>query len=149
MYKHIMLPVEGNEDLSAKAVNECLTLAKSVGARVTVLHVVPHANIHVPVGFTSDVVNQIRKQHEDEEVSKSRQMLSEVTASARTAGVDCDDIVVVGDSPYEEIIDSAEKNHCDLIMMASHARRGLDGMMFGSETVRVLKHTKIPVLVVR
>ena len=149
MYKHIMLPVEGNEDLSAKAVNECLTLAKSVGARVTVLHVVPHANIHVPIGFTSDVVNRIRKQHEDEEVSKSRQMLSEVTASARTAGVDCDDIVVVGDSPYEEIIDSAEKNRCDLIMMASHARRGLDGMMFGSETVRVLKHTKIPVLVVR
>ena len=81
-------------------------------------------------------------------MSKSRQMLSEVTASARTAGVDCDDIVVVGDSPYEEIIDNAEKNHCDLIMMASHARRGLDGMMFGSETVRVLKHTKIPVLVV-
>ena len=67
MYKHIMLPVEGNEALSAKAVNECLALAKSVGAKVTVLHVVPHANIHVPVGFTSDMVDQIRRQHEEEE----------------------------------------------------------------------------------
>jgi nucleotide-binding universal stress UspA family protein len=149
MYKHIMLPVEGDEELSAKAVNECFLFAKSVGAKVTLLHVVPHANISVPVGFTSGIVSQIRKQHEDEDVSKGRKMLLDVVAGARTAGVDCDDMVVVGDSPYEEIIDSAEKNHCDLIMMASHARRGLDAMMFGSETVRVLKHTKIPVLVVR
>lgn len=149
MYKHIMLPVEGDEELSAKAVNECFLFAKSVGAKVTVLHVVPHANISVPVGFTSEIVGQIKKQHEDEEVSKSRGMLLDMIAGARTAGVDCDDIVVVGDSPYEEIIDSAEKNHCDLIMMGSHARRGLDAMMSGSETVRVLKHTKIPVLVVR
>ena len=149
MYKHIMLPVEGNEALSEKAVNECLALAKSVGAKVTVLHVVPHSSIHVPVGFTADLVDQIRKQREEEEVIKSRQMLSGMTAHARTEGVDCDDIVVVGDSPYEEIVESAEKNHCDLIMMASHARRGLNAMTFGSETVRVLKHTKIPVLVVR
>ena len=60
-----------------------------------------------------------------------------------------DNVVVVGDNPYEQIIDKAEENDCDLIMMASHARRGLDAMIFGSETVRVLKHTKIPVLVVR
>jgi len=149
MYKHIMLPVEGNEALSEKAVNECLALAGSVGAKVTVLHVVPHANIHVPAGFAADFADQLRKRHEAEEVTKSKQMLSDVTAHARTAGIDCDDIVVVGDSPYEEIIENAEKNHCDLIMMASHARRGLSAMMFGSETVRVLKHTKIPVLVVR
>lgn len=148
MFKHIMLPVEGDA-LSAKAVNECFSLARSIGAKVTVLHVVPHVNMRVPVGFTSDIVGNLRKQHEDEEVKNAEKMLSEVEASAKASGVEFDNIVVVGDNPYEEIIDNAEKKHCDLIMMASHARRGLDAMIFGSETVRVLRHTKIPVLVVR
>lgn len=148
MYKHIMLPIEGDA-LSVKAVTECFSLAKSMGAKVTVLHVVPHANMHVPVGFTSDIVENLKKQREAEGIRNGQKMLSEVEANAKTAGVECDNIVVVGDSPYEEIVDNAEKNDCDLIMMASHARRGLDAMLFGSETVRVLKHTKIPVLVVR
>jgi nucleotide-binding universal stress UspA family protein len=148
MYKHIMLPIEGDE-LSVKAVNECLAFAKAIGARVTVLHVVPHANVHVPSGFTSDLVKDIEKQHEEESVRSGRKMLTDLEANARSSGVECENLVVVGDSPYEEIIDSAEKNDCDLIMMASHARRGLDAMLLGSETVRVLKHTKIPVLVVR
>ena len=148
MYKHIMLPVEGDE-LSTKAVNECFTLAKSIGAKVTVLHVVPHANMHVPVGFTSEIVENLKRQREEEEIRNGQKMLSEVEASAKTAGVECDNIVVVGDNPCEEIIDNAEKNDCDLIMMASHARRGLDAMLFGSDTARVLRNTKIPVLVVR
>ena len=148
MYKHIMLPVEGDE-LSSKAVNECFTLAKAIGAKVTVLHVVPHVNMHVPVGFTSDIVETLKKQREDEGVKNGERMLAEVEASAKASGVSFDNVVVVGDNPYEQIIDKAEENDCDLIMMASHARRGLDAMIFGSETVRVLKHTKIPVLVVR
>jgi nucleotide-binding universal stress UspA family protein len=148
MYKHIMLPIEGDE-LSTKAVNECFSFAKSIGAKVTVLHVVPHANMHVPTGFTSHIVNNLKKQREEEEVENGRKMLLQVEAGAERAGVKCDNIVVVGDSPYEEIIHSAEENDCDLIMMASHARRGLDAMLIGSETARVLKHTKIPVLVVR
>lgn len=148
MYKHIMLPVEGDE-LSSKAVKECFTLAKAIGAKVTVLHVVPHVNMHVPVGFTSEIVENLQKQREDEEVKEGQKMLAEVEQNAKATGVEFDNIVVVGDNPYEEIIDNAEKQDCDLIMMASHARRGLDAMLFGSETVRVLRHTKIPVLVVR
>lgn len=148
MYKHIMLPVEGDE-LSAKAVNECFRFARSIGAKVTVLHVVPHSNMHVQLGFTSEIVNNLKKQQEDDEVKNGHKMLMEIEAGARSADVDCDNVVVVGDSPYEEIIDSAEKNDCDLIMMASHARRGLDAMLSGSETVKVIRHTRIPVLVVR
>jgi len=148
MYKHILLPVEGDE-LSSKAVKECFTLAKAIGAKVTVLHVVPHVNMHVPVGFTSEIVDTLQKQREDEEVQAGQKMLAEVEANAKATGVEFDNMVVVGDNPYEEIIDNAEKKGCDLIMMASHARRGLDAMLFGSETVRVLRHTKIPVLVVR
>jgi nucleotide-binding universal stress UspA family protein len=148
MYKHIMLPVEGDE-LSARAVDECFRFARSIGAKVTVLHVVPHANIHVPAGFASDIVNDLKKQLEEKDVKNGQKMLMEIEANARSADVECDNVVVVGDNPYEEIIDSAAKNDCDLIMMASHARRGLDAMLTGSETVRVIKHTKIPVLVVR
>jgi nucleotide-binding universal stress UspA family protein len=58
-------------------------------------------------------------------------------------------VVVVGDSPHEAIIENAGKRNCDLIVMASHGRRGLDAVLLGSETVKVLTHTKIPVLVVR
>jgi nucleotide-binding universal stress UspA family protein len=102
----------------------------------------------VPVGFTRDIVKNLKRQHEDEDVKTSEAMLSEIEEKARCAGVECDKVVVVGDNPYEEIVDNALKQDCDLIMMASHARRGLDAMLFGSETARVIRHTKLPVLVV-
>ena len=69
--------------------------------------------------------------------------------SRKADGVECDSKVVFGDNPYEEIIENAEKSKCDLIMMASHGRRGVDAVLLGSETVKVLTHAKIPVLVVR
>jgi nucleotide-binding universal stress UspA family protein len=148
MFRHILLPVDGAE-LSQKSVNECLALAKEIGAKVTALHVVPHVSLHVPVGFTSDLVQHLEKQREEEQVKIGEKMLTDLEASARANGVDCENVVVVGDNPYEEIIDNAEKRGCDLIMMASHGRRGLDAVLLGSETVKVLTHTKIPVLVVR
>jgi nucleotide-binding universal stress UspA family protein len=148
MYKHIMLPLEGDE-LSAKAISECFVFAKEIGAKVTVLHVVPHSNLHAPVGFTQELMNGLRRQREAEGVRHGEQMLSALEASADCAGVDYDNLVVVGDSPYEEILDKAEAHDCDLIMMASHGRSGLDGMLFGSETARVIRNSKIPVLVVR
>lgn len=148
MYKHIMLPVDGSE-LSLKAVGECLAFAKSGGARVTILNVVPHFSVHVTVGFSSDVVKELEKTREAEYRKAGEQMVAQLKARAKDAGVDCDGVVVVGDSPYEEIIDNAEKHGCDLIMMASHGRRGLDAVLIGSETVKVLTHTRIPVLVVR
>lgn len=148
MYKHIMLPVDGTE-LSQKAVNECLALAKSIGAKVTAIHVVPHFHVHVPVGFNSELIGQLEQQREEESRKIGRKMLADLEASARSNGVECENVVVVGDSPYEEIIDHAGKRGCDLIMMASHGRRGLDAVLLGSETVKVLTHTKVPVLVVR
>lgn len=148
MYKHIMLPVDGAE-LSVKAVDECFAFARSIGAKVTAIHVVPHVNLHVPVGFTSDLVKDLEQQREEEYVKSGQKMLTDLEAGARSNGVECENLVVVGDNPYEEIIDNAEKRDCDLIMMASHGRRGLDAVLLGSETVKVLTHTKIPVLVVR
>jgi nucleotide-binding universal stress UspA family protein len=148
MYKRILLPVDGSK-LSLKAVDECLAFAKSVGAKVTILNVVPHFSVHVTVGFSSDVVKDLEKTREAEYRKAGERLIAELKAQAKAAGVDCEGLVVVGDSPYEAIIASAEKRGCDLIMMASHGRRGLDAVLIGSETVKVLTHTRIPVLVVR
>lgn len=148
MYKHIMLPVDGSE-LSLKAVNECFAFARSIGATVTLIYVQPHFSMHVAAGFIPDVVKKLEKDREEEYKRTAQKMLAELETRARADGVECDGMVVVGDSPYQEIIENAEQRKCDLIMMASHGRRGLDAILLGSETVKVLTHTKIPVLVVR
>lgn len=148
-YKHIMLPVDGSE-LSRNAEKECLAFAKSIGAKVTAIHVVSHFHLRVqPWAPLKSVLTKIEKEHEDEATEIAQKMISALTKRAKADGVECDGLVVVGDHPYEEIINSAEEHKCDLIMMASHGRRGLDAVLLGSETVKVLTHTKIAVLVLR
>ena len=148
-YKHILLPVDGSE-LSQKAEKECIAFVKSTGAKVTAIHVISHFHLHYqPWAAPRSVHEKIEREHEEEAKKTARKMISELQARVKAAGVRCDALVVVGDHPYEEIIDNAEKGKCDLIMMASHGRKGLDALLLGSETVKVLTHTKIPVLVVR
>ena len=148
-YKHIMLPVDGTE-LARKAEKECIAFAKSIGAKVTAIHVVSHYHLHFqPWATPKSVHTKIEKEHEEEAREIAQKMISALTKRAKADGVECDGLVVVGDHPYEEIINSAEERKCDLIMMASHGRRGLDAVLLGSETVKVLTHSKIPVLVVR
>ena len=149
MYKHIMLPVDGSE-LSLRAEKECMAFAKSIGAKVTVIHVVPHFHLHVSAwAAPKPMITKIEEEHEEETKSIAQKMLAEVERRAKADGIECDSVLVVGDSPYQEIIDNAGKRMCDLIMMASHGRRGMDAVLLGSETVKVLTHAKIPVLVVR
>ena len=148
-YKHIMLPVDGSE-LSRKAEKECIAFAKSTKAKVTTIHVVSHFHLHFqPWATPKSVHAKIEKEHEEEATAIAQKMISAVTKRVKGDGVECDGMVVVGDHPYEEIIKSAEHRKCDLIMMASHGLRGLNAVLLGSETVKVLTHTKIPVLVVR
>lgn len=148
-YKHILLPNDGSE-LSRKAEKECTAFAKSTGARVTVLHVVSHFHLSMqPWGAPRSVHTKIEKEHEEDATNAAQTMISAITARIKAEGVKCDGLVVVGDQPFEEIVNSAQKCKCDLIMMASHGRRGLDGILLGSETQKVLTHTKIPVLVVK
>ena len=148
-YKHILLPVDGS-DLSHKAEKECVAFARSSGARVTALHVVSHFYLHFqPWAAPKSVHTSIEREHEEEARAIAQKMVNALVARAKEKGVECDGLVVVGDHPYVEIIRSAEARKCDLIMMASHGRRGLDAVLLGSETVKVLTHTQIPVLVVR
>lgn len=132
-----------------KAVSQGIDLAKVAGARVTFLTVVPHFRLAVTIGHSSDVVRKLEKDHEEESRKHADELLSKVEAEAGKKGVACDRMVVVDDSAYEQIIAAAQKGNCDLIVMASHGRRGLDAVLLGSETTKVLTHSKIPVLVVR
>lgn len=148
MYKHILLPVDGSE-LSLKAAEECLAFAQATGARVTVLNVVSPPGFVLDEAMTSGLVKKLEKSFEEIAVEQAEKMLAGLVGNARAKGVPCESMVVAGDNPYREIIDAAARLQCDLIMMASHGRRGLEGLVLGSETVKVLTHCSIPVLVVR
>ena len=91
----------------------------------------------------------LKKRYEREAKARAEKLLQKITARAEAMMVKCEGVVIVGDVPYEHIIETAKKRKCDLIMMASHGRRGLSGLLLGSETSKVLTHSKIPVLVVR
>ena len=94
-------------------------------------------------------LEDLQRRYDKESKARAEKMLSRVGERAGAAGVKFEAVAVSGDVPYEQIIETAKKRKCDLIMMASHGRRGLSGLLLGSETSKVLTHSKIPVLVVR
>ncbi len=138
MYTHILIPTDGSE-LAGKAVQHGSTLAKLIGAKVTVLTVLP------PPTITNDTdMAETRKASMQK---RAEEILGAVGKQA--AGITCDTIQVENEDPYRAIIDTADSKGCDLIVMASHGRRGIAAIVLGSETVKVLTHCKIPVLVYR
>lgn len=147
MFKHILLPTDGST-ISKKAVKHGIALAKKGGARVTALHVVPEYKLMVDEGITM-MSPALRQRIEDAGRARAQKMLDEIAKQARARGVRCSTLCVAGDLPYQQIIAAARRKKCDLILMASHGRRGLSSVLLGSETAKVLLHTKVPVLVVR
>lgn len=148
MYKNILLPTDGSK-LSDAAVKSGLAFAKSIGAKVTVVHVVPEFQMVADEGFVAPMSAQFKERFEKESRAHAQNVLDKVEKMAKTAGVACSGVIVSSDFPHQQIIYTAQKRKCDLIMMASHGRRGLSGLLLGSETAKVLTHSKIPVLVVR
>ena len=138
MYTHILIPTDGSE-LAGKGVQHGVALAKRIGAKVTILTVLP------PDMITADrEVMEIRKERTQKH---AEEVLGAV--AMQTAGVACETVQVEHVDPYQGIIDTADSKGCDLIVMASHGRRGISAIVLGSETVKVLTHCKIPVLVYR
>ena len=148
MYKHILLPTDGSK-LASKAIKQGIRLAKSIRARVTVINVVPEYQMMMDEGFVLPNAAMLKKRFEEETAKHSKKILDEVKAEAKAAGVKCGSVTVSSGLPYEAIIRQAKKSKCDLIMMASHGRKGLASILLGSETAKVLTHSTIPVLVVR
>lgn len=145
MYKHILIPTDGSE-LAAKAVNHGIAFAKSIGAKITVLTTTePFLVFSTDPKMITDTA-PVYKRHAAEFAAKT---LDAVAKSAKAAGVPCETIHLEQGFPYEGIIKTANMKGCDLILMASHGRNGVSAVVLGSETVKVLTHCKIPVLVYR
>ncbi len=145
MYKHILVPTDGSK-LSDVAVKEAVSLAKTLGSKVTLLHVVPEQIW--PVYAESAVLVESYSRNELRAESK-RQAEVLLEKAAKKAGVAVNTVQLFSDVPYEAIIKTAAKQKCDLIVMSSHGRKGFAGFLLGSETQKVLTHSKVPVLVVR
>ena len=145
MYRHLCVPTDGSE-LSDRAVEQALALAHSLRARVTALRVTTpyHVFAITPEQLMVGVVDYNRVVHD-----AARRQLDDVSAKAHALGIRCDTLVIEDESPYRAIIAIARERGCDLIAMASHGRRGIDALVLGSETVKVLTHSTIPVLVFR
>jgi len=145
MYKHILIPTDGSE-LSKKAVDQGIGLAKALNAKVTVVTVSePFHVFAVEPGMVTDTPDEYKKRI----AAVAAKYLEAAKDAATTAGVPCDVVQVEHEHPYETIIDTARKRGCDAIVMASHGRRGVSAVVLGSETVKVLTHSNIPVVVVR
>lgn len=146
-YSHLLVPTDGSE-LSSRAMGEAVDLARSLDARLTVFHVQTAFPISlVGVGelvdpATVDALIEAARAH-------SSQVLEESLAQARAAGIAAEGLVEEHPLPHQAIVAACERLGCDLVVMASHGRRGLQGALLGSETQRVLNQSRVPVLVVR
>ena len=147
MFKHILLPTDGSR-LSDRAVRIGVRFAGKMKARVTALHVVPEFKPYADEGF-APLSPALKKRLDDEARARASKLLEAIARVARSKRVRCSTLTAASDLPYQEIIATARRKNCDLIMMASHGRRGLSSLLLGSETSKVLLHSKVPVLVVR
>jgi nucleotide-binding universal stress UspA family protein len=147
MYKHILIPTDGSK-LSSRAVRQGVAIAKAMGARVSGLFVAPAPT---PLLFKGLVpVRHLQPEEHAALIAKAAERyLGEIEATAQAAGVSCECVSIEGEFPAEAIVKVAAKRKCDLIVMASHGRRGLSGILLGSETQKVLILAKAPVLVCR
>ena len=151
MYTHILIPTDGSE-LSKLAREEGVALAKALNARVTVITVTTpfHVIAGNPVITGSPVMlTDTPERYSEHMAAMAGQYLDEGKKIAAAAGVECDLAHVEHEHPYRAIIDTAQKRGCDAIQMASHGRRGISAVLLGSETLKVLTHSTIPVIVCR
>jgi nucleotide-binding universal stress UspA family protein len=121
-------------------------LAKSMKAKITGISVMPEQKYYL---YQTDITVQVKEEAAKQHKLQANRNLSVIEKATKDAGVPCETLCEISDYPYETIIRVAEQKGCDLIMMASHGRRGVKGLLLGSETQKVLTHSKIPVLVYR
>lgn len=145
MYKHILIATDGSE-LAHKAVVQGFALAKAVGAKVTVVTVTEPWTAVVPgeMGMAFPV-----DEYEKGASENAGGILAAVKREADTAGVQCETVHMADQYPADGIIATAKDKACDLIVMASHGRRGLSRLLIGSQANQVVVHSTVPVLVVR
>lgn len=145
MFKHILVPTDGSE-LSRDNAQHAVSFAKTAGSQITAVYVKPR--------FTTEREGDLMEPSAMDHLSqgmerRSREYLGFIENLCRHSGVACNTVNPTGNHPYKAIIQIALDNDCDLIFMASHGPRGLQSLLLGSETQKVLLHSSIPVLVYR
>ena len=147
MYQRILVATDGS-DLSRTAVRSAIELAAAVGAELVALYVVPRYPVsYFEGGITISVqdIARTEKQWSD----KGQAVVDEVQKEAEAQDVKAKAVVVQSDLVAESIMAAAAKHNCDLVVMASHGRKGIKRVLLGSETQHVLTHSSVPVLVLR
>jgi nucleotide-binding universal stress UspA family protein len=144
MYKHILVPVDGSPT-SLHAVDQAIAQAKAFGSRVSTVFVIdPYPFTGVGTDFAYGQTNYLEAAN-----AEAKQAVDAAKARLDAAGVPCDTAILESHVAWRGIVEHAVKGGMDLIVMGSHGRSGLEKLMLGSTTQRVLGHVKIPVLVVR
>jgi nucleotide-binding universal stress UspA family protein/hemerythrin-like domain-containing protein len=145
MYRHLLVPID-NTDLSMVTIGQAVEFARTLGARITFFHA--EADYQASLHGDAEVVRLTSLEEFNYNFKgRARELLTKAESAARAQGVPCNSSTTASDSPYTAIIAAARLEGCDLIFMASHGRRSTIGMMLGSQTLKVLIHSEIPVLV--
>jgi nucleotide-binding universal stress UspA family protein len=147
MYKKILVPTDGSR-LSDRAVKEATLLAQALDAKLVLFHAFPPTQQPIySEGSSAMLVS--RQRSRKAAASRARRLLSAAAKKVEAAGVAVSKDYAACASPHDGIVAAAQKHRCDLIVMASHARRGLARFLLGSETQAVVSRARVPVLVVR
>lgn len=147
MFRHLLVPVDGSK-LSLDTVERAVSFAREAGARITFFYAKPE----YPVAFYGEgalIDPTTPDKFAEMAEGQAKEILGKCQGLAQAADVPSSATSATSDIPYEAIIAAAEAGGCDLVFMASHGRRGISGLLLGSETQKVLTHSKIPVLVYR
>lgn len=147
MYQRILVATDGS-DLSRIAVRNAIELATALRAELVALYVVPRYPVSYFEGGISISVQDIAKT-EKQWGDKGQAVVDDVQREADALGVKASAVVVHSDLVAESIMSTAAKHNCDLVVMASHGRKGIKRVLLGSETQHVLTHSTVPVLVLR
>lgn len=147
MFKHLLVATDGSK-LSAKAVTHALGLASALGAKLTAFYASPdypspmyaEASLYIPMK---------RKEYAAMCEEDADRVMKPVVAKAKAAGLQINIEHSIAPVPWRAILIAARRNKCDAIVMASHGRRGVSALLLGSETQKVLTHTRLPVIVIR
>lgn len=145
MYKNILIATDGSS-LSTRAVEHGANLAKSLGAAVLLITVTERFHVFA---LEADQLEETSASFTEHMHAQAERILSQASGVVRGLGVEATTLHLEDDAPYQAIIRTAESRNCDVVVMASHGRGGVSAMLLGSETMKVLSHSRIPVLVVR
>ena len=148
MFQHILVPTDGSE-LSDLAVRRAISFAKAGGSKVTFFFARPNTAAS-PYGETALFRSMDPNIYQDVVTKQANEVLDRASSLAKEAGIEFDSLSTASNGePYEEIVATASGKGCDMILMASHGYQGIKGLLLGSQTQKVLTHSKIPVLVYR